>query len=340
MKRKFQVCDWPAVRAALANKKRVDPDTIGNIREVIGGFLSTPPDPLSKSVDIKAAATADDFPTSVLPVIRKFQQTEYYDDGWEMVFDVLDFTSSNRNGFEVLDIEDGLSFSLVPDGQKANVYKIAGSKTTVTFDMYGGGLGWSRKLLDDQEYWAIENAVVSFRNQWYADRSEIAYALIEALGSTYNVAWQSPVPASLGSTDANYTAVRDIETINYACNAILTAVKSKGYGVSPKSPFVLLYPLALMSRVRRALGLLNNSTAGPDFKGVQYNVIPVATMGLSASTSYYVAIPGKKLLWGDRMNLTVLEDFDPASYSDTQYGWGRYGGAIGDSNQVRRCAIS
>ncbi len=339
MVRKFQVCDWRAVKAALAGKERVDAETSGNIRAAINTFLAKPPSRVSQALDVRAAATSDDFPTTVLPVVRKFQQTDYYDDGWESVFDVLDFTGSNRNGFEILDIEDGLSFQLVPEGEKAKVYKVKGTKAPVTFDMYGGGLGWSRRLLDDEEYWAIENAVIAFRNQWYADRSEIAYALIEALSSSYNVTWQAPVPASLGATDPNYTAVRDIETINKACYDILSAVKSKGYGASPKSVFVVLYPLALLTRINRALGLLNAGLSGT-FPGVQYNVMPVATLGLTGTTSYYVALPGSKLMWGDRMNLTVLPDFDPASYSDAQYGWGRYGGAIGDSNQIRRCATS
>jgi hypothetical protein len=361
MGRKFQVLDWPAVRQALPQGHKPDKETIGNIRAAVNRFLMQPPPRMSDSIHsaaaqkdmqramgemlagatqkVMGASTSDDFPDTVLPVVRRFQQTDYYDDAWELIFDVMDFTSVRRNGFAITDIEDGLSFEVVPSGGKAKVYKVAGSKTTVTFDKYGAALGWDRQLLDDEEYWALDNAVVSFRNQWYADRSDIAYALIEALSSTYNVSWQSAVPASLASSDANYTAVRDIETINYACHAILDAVKGKGYGVSPQSSFVLLYPLSLMTRVRRALGLLNAGIAG-DFQGVQYNVMPVATLGLSSSSYYYVALPKQKLQWGDRMNLTVFDEFDPGSYSDVQYGWGRYGGAIGDSNQVRRCALS
>jgi len=338
MGRKFQVLDWQAVKTALAKPKR-DPETLGNIREALNAFLRKPPERLGAARDIRAAATSDDFPASVLPSIRRFQETPYYDDGWESIFDVLDFTNSNRNGFEILDIEDGLSFEAVPEGQKAKVYKVAGDKTTVTFDMYGGGLGWSRRLIDDEEYWALDNAVSAFRNRWYSSRSATAYALLEALDSAYNVTWQAAVPASLASTADNYAAVRDIETINYACYKILDAVKDKGYGALPSTPFVLLYPFALAARIRRALGLLNASIAG-DFQGVQANVVPVPTIGLSTTTKYYVALPGNKLIWGDRMNLSVFDEFDPASYSDVQYGWGRYGGAIGDSSQIRCCATS
>ena len=75
MVRKFQVCDWRAVKAALAGKERVDAETSGNIRAAINKYLATPPSRVSQALDVRAAATSDDFPTSVLPVVRKFQQT-------------------------------------------------------------------------------------------------------------------------------------------------------------------------------------------------------------------------------------------------------------------------
>ena len=37
---------------------------------------------------LQGFTTAADFPGSVLPVVEKFQETEYYDDGWQMAFDV------------------------------------------------------------------------------------------------------------------------------------------------------------------------------------------------------------------------------------------------------------
>lgn len=334
MARKFQVLDWPAARAALGG--RTDPETVGNIRAAINEFLAKPPERMSR---FQNAASAQDFPDSVLPQVSKFQELSFYDDGWESAFDVMDFSASKRNGFEILTVEDGLTFESVPEGQKAKVYAMSGDKVTVHFEKIGGALGWSRTLLDDEEYWAIDNAVAAFRNKWYATRAETAYALIEALGSAYNVTWQTAVPTSLASTDANYTAIRDINTINKAGYDILNAVKDSGYGITPSTPVVLLYPLALAARIRRALTVQNWGLSG-EFPGVQYNVIPIPTLSFASATSYYVVLPKNKLVWGDRMSLSVFDEFDPASYSDVQYGWGRYGGAIGDSNQLRRCAIS
>jgi hypothetical protein len=40
------------------------------------------------------------------------------------------------------------------------------------------------------------------------------------------------------------------------------------------------------------------------------------------------------------MDLTIYDKFDEMSYSDIMVGWQRYGGAIGETNQVRKCALS
>jgi len=335
MGKRFQVLDWPAVRDAL--RRNPDAETRGNINNALNAFLGTQPDRTSRM--FQNIATSQDFPEGDLPMAAQFQKLSFYDDGWEQIFTVRDYTNSDRPGFEIFTGQDGLTFEVVPEGQKAKVYAMSGTKDTVYFEKIGGGLGWTGEALDDQDYWTLDNTIVAFRNKWYAARAETAYALIEALASGYNITWQAAVPTSLASTDANYTAIRDINTINKAGYEILNAVKDSGYGITPSTPVVLLYPLALAARIRRALTVQNWGLSG-EFPGVQFNVIPIPTLSLTSTTSYYVALPGNKLVWGDRMNLTVFDEFDPASYSYVKYGWGRYGGAIGDSNQLRRCATS
>lgn len=292
--------------------------------------------------DVKAAlqhmATQGDFPASVLEVIAKFQLTKQYDNAWERLFEMRDFTTSNRDGFSITDVGDGLTFELIPKGEKVKIGKMAGVKATVNFEMYGGGLGWHRTLFDDKEYWTLENNAIAFNNKWLHKRALIGYALIEAIGSGQNVTWQAAAP-SVATTDANYLALRDMATINYACRLILTDLKDKGYGVDVTSLFELVAPLALRERMMRALGLLNAGVAGTAMKGVNFNITPSFTMNLTTNqTDYYVGIPGQKSIWGTRMDLKVFDKFDIESYSDIAVGWARLGGAIGDTQQIRRCA--
>jgi len=315
-----------------------DPKTRLQVMGALQHFMSAPDRP-----EVRAAmqhfATTGDFPTSVLEVLEKYGLEASYDEGWRSIFDVRDFTGSNRNGFQILDVEHGLSFAKVKEGEKAKIYKMAGEKVTVNFDMYGAGLGWHRTLFDDREYWTLEDNARAFRNQAGHDRAAIYYALIEALPSTYDVAWQAPVPAALATTNDNYTAVRDMQTMVAACEAIITRLKDLGMGVTTNTPFTLLAPMQLISRVRRAIGILNSGISG-SHPGVPFNINPVFTQMLTTTNKYYVCVPKLKAKAGIRMNLTVFDQFDPTSYSDIAVGWERHGGAIGEIKQFSRCATA
>lgn len=289
---------------------------------------------------MQAFGNSGDFPASVLPILEKFHATPSYDTGFEDIFDIKDFTTIPRNGFQILDVEDGLAFRKIPVGGSVEIYKMGGTAVTVNFDRYGGGLGWDRSLIDDEEYWTLEDNAVAFVNKAAADKAAAYYALIEALSSTYDVAWQAADPSGLAATDATYTANRDAQTLNAAALAILTAIKDKGYGVTPgNAQFVVLTPLELVGRLNKALGLLLQGFAGSTNQAAfRFRLIPTTMLG--ATNKYYVCIPKIKAKGGNRKNLTIYNRFDEEKYEDIAVGWMRYGGAIGDQTQFRRCSIS
>lgn len=285
-------------------------------------------------------ASTNDFPASVLDVIAKFHQTDDFDEGWQSLFKVIDFTGTKKSGWRISDVSDGLTFGVVPIGGKAKIYKMAGTVVDVVFDKYGGGLGWDRVLFDDEEYWTIEDNAIAFRNKYFADRATVFYALIEAITSAQNLAWQAVTPALTEATAENYFAIRDINTINQACLEIFTDLKDTGISVGPNSQFGILAPLQLKSRLLRAMGVLNIGISNA-LPGVNWNVsAPVFTGMFATTTVYYVFLPGQKNQAGLRKNLEVFNQFDPVSYSEVAVGWGRYKGAIGEVQQVQRCAIS
>ena len=289
---------------------------------------------------VQASGAPGDFPTSILQVIEKFRKDSEYDTGFEQIFDIRDMTGSRRNGFDLVDVEDGLTFGKVKNGGKAEIFKMAGAKVSVSFDLYGGGLGWLRTLIDDEEYWNLEDNAAAFINKWGYDRASIHYALIAALGSGYNITWQNPDPATLSNTAETYTANRDAQTLNAAAIAIFNAASGKGYAANPGQTTLLVStPLELVPRLNKALGLLLQGFAG-SVPQAQYKFQLLPTTMYSSTTSYYVVLPKRKLKGGNRMNLTIFSEFDIESYSDVAVGWGRYGAAIGDSDQLRRCATS
>jgi hypothetical protein len=288
-----------------------------------------------KNVQLKAAlqqfTTKGDFPDEILQVLEKFHATSDWDTGFELIFDVRDFTATNQSGFDILDVSSGLTFSKIPVGDKVKIYKMEGTKASVTFDRYGGGLNWDRTWFDDKQYWQVEDTAIEFRNKAYSDRANNFYALIEAISSAQNMTWQG--------VSADSEATRDSKTINAAALQILTDLKDSGYGVNPNTQLVLLSPLALKPRIEKALANLNQATAN-SIRSVSYSLRPVYTLMMTSTTSFYVCVPKIKAKAGYRMDLTLFNMFDPLAYADTVVGWMRYGGAIGDINQFQRCATS
>lgn len=308
-----------------------NPEHVKKMAGAFQHFMRVP----EKDPKIKAAlqqfTTKGDFPTEILSVLEKFHATPNWDVGFESVFDIRDFTGTNQSGFDILDVSSGLTFAKVPVGDKIKIYKMEGAKTSVTFDRYGGGLNWDRTWFDDRQYWQIEDTAIEFRNKAYQYRASCFYALIDAISSAQNLAWQG------SSSDTQ--VVRDVATLNKAALEILTDLKDSGYGLSVNTQMVILAPLALKPRIEAALTALNQAVAGSS-RQVSYNFKVVYTLMLSSATVYYVCVPGIKAKGGYRMDLTLFNMFDPLLYADTVAGWMRYGGAIGDIEQFQRCATS
>jgi hypothetical protein len=281
-----------------------------------------------------------DFPTDAVEAIARFHQVDDPDTGWMEVFDVIDFTGTRKNSFDLIDVSSGLSFRAVKPGEKAQVYKVSGDKVSVDFDLYGGALGWSKLWFDDEEYWKIEDAAKEFRARWYMNQAQSHYDLISAARADSDLTWQG--------SEGDDTAVRDAATINAACAAILSDMQGLGFDVNANSTFVVVSPVQLLSRLRNAIrvSLLGNVSSG-DLSEVNFNVRLVVTTRLknqalsAAETSqYFVALPGRKIKSGNRMDLTILSETDVLAYAETVAGWGRYGAIVGEAKQLRRCATS
>jgi len=323
------IADWKKVELGSAEGRRQFLDAVQH-------FLARP---LRAEEELRARVAEftapGDFPADAVEAIARFHQVDDPDAGWQEIFDVIDFTGTRKNSFDLVDVGSGLSFRPVRPGEKALVYKVAGEKVTVDFGLYGGALGWSKLWFDDEEYWKIEDASNEFRARWFARKADSHYDLVSAARPDSDVAWQ-------GGVD-DYQVARDAATINAACADIIADLAGKGMDVSATSNFVVLAPLQILARLRNALRL---GSAG-DGSEVSYNVklIPTTRLKNQALTAaetakYVVALPGRKLKSGNRMDLTILSEDDVLGYAETVAGWGRYGAIVGETGQLRRCATA
>jgi len=318
-----------------------NPDHRVTLSKNLGKFLSEPdrnPEIKRALAKIQEFGSPQDFPDSVLQVLDKYHLTTEYDNGYEQIFNVRDFSGTNRNGFDILDVESGLTFDKIPIGGKLLVHKMWGEKAHVYFDFYGGALGWHRQLFDDQEYWTIEDNAIEFRNKAYAKRAEVFYALVEAVGATGAVAWAAH-PDGVAAGTAGYLAGRDLATFNAGALQIILAVAGKGYGVTAENAsFIVLVPEQLRQRAVNAVSYMNNPYLNNQKSSYRFQVI--STTMLASSSYAWLVLPKHKLVAGYRQDLTTFANFDMLSYTDAAAGWMRYGGAVGDTDQIARLGMA
>ena len=273
----------------------------------------------------------DGYPNEkAIDIIEKFHLMTEYDNGYEQIFDVRDFGGSKASGFDVAGVSSGLTFREVKVGEKLKVYQMAGDKYRCYFCYYGGALGWHRQLFEDGDWWTLEDNAMEFRNAAYGSRAGTYYALLEAAADAVGNCAVVPSNCSDCSADARSIA----ESLNVAAQSILLNVKDRGYNLNPQTTqFVVLTPLQMRGRVKQALTVQNQAfTGGAPI--IDYSFQQITSMMLGNANRVMVILPKRTLKIGYRMDLTLFDDFDILSYTDTVAGWMRHGGCIGDLDQI------
>ena len=299
---------------------------------VANNYLSEPYSP-SMRAGLQEFAVSGAFPTAILEIIEKFPEFKEFDMGYEAIFNIRDYRNSGESGFKIRGVANGMAFSEVPVGAKAKTYGISGTDVTVNFALYGSGLDLHKTLFDDKDYYSIAEALQAFRGAEGQKRALAYYGLIEAVGTAQNTAFAG----ATGDTEAE----GDVKTINSGCGSIMADLEDKGYELGMNPNFIMLVPdtAELRRRTAQALNVTGQAYAGSPTL-LSYNVTPIFTQKLVTETVYYIILPKRKLVGGNRMDLTLFNEPGILSYSETIAGWARYGGAVGESKQVRRCALS
>jgi len=285
-------------------------------------------------------ATLNDFPATAKEVVDKYHELAVYDNGYEQIFNIRDFTGSRRDGFSIDTIQGGLTFRRMLTGEKLHVYQFSGEREYVYFDYYGGALGWDRKLFENQEWWTLEENAVEFRNEAYRIKAATFYALLEAVAplKVADILWQAH-PDGVTAGNRGYRAGRDAATMNSAAQTILLACQASGYGISAENvSFIILAPVQLRARIKQALGM-SYDTADRTSTVIDYNFSTVITTMLANTTHYWIILPKRKIVGGNRMDLTTYASFDMLSRTDSAAGWMAFAGAVGDIQQMERCDI-
>lgn len=339
------IADWKAVNLGT-------PEGNGQFIEAVNSYFAYPDKALAgRLAKVQEMTAKGDFPDlPELFVAPPFIQEDPFDEGWRLFFDMTgrDPDMFNKEGFKIKDVGNGLTFKKVLEGETAEVYKFSGAEATVLYDLYGGAIEWSRKWADDEDWMSISEAIRQARNAYMRDRAQAFYDLLSASRADSDVSW--------AGSSGQSQAIRDANTINTAASAIIVEVDSKGLNVNSNTPFVLTAPIQLKDRIMAAMrnlqawtigGAVGTSAGGQGSGQVEYNITPSFTTMLknqavsaADTTHYIIAVPGRQIKGGIRKQLELDTENNLLAYATVLAGWGRFGGGIGETGQLRRCSIA
>lgn len=271
----------------------------------------------AKAREFTTKDSTPDLFSAVNPVSVIQSDVGPYDFGWQPAFREIDLRQSNKGSFDIMDVSSALTFAKVREGEEAKIFQVSGVKTNVTLDLYGGGLAFSKKWWDDQDFYRVEQQAEDFRYSYYKAQATLFYGLIAA------------------GTDAITYDTSDVRTMNNAVAEMLNENFSS-LPVTEGMEFLIYSNPKLKERIAAALNAVTAYTAQ---KSLQFTMRLITTPHITSTTYYWVVAPGLKNQWGRRMDLTVLSDTDIYRYAENVVGWGRFGGSLNVA-QLRRCALS
>lgn len=313
----------------------------------IDGFPETPAlQNMRKALDaigsLQNISTTTDFEAHLESVRKQFQTIETFadTDGYRLIYEMFD--PSPLSYWRVTTDTSAISAKRMYEGE--NLQYRGHSQTSYVVDLYpyASGFGISEMLIKQRQWVRLDKELQNQRKIMMNKKAQVAYALIEAIGSGQNIAWQ-PVPASVPNTEVFYVALRDALTIQAAANTLYENNKNKiDYAVGGNlmtTPLVLVYPYQLDHRIRMALTLMLDSNFSSE-KWVSSPVIKIKTDHFNSPTSYYLGIPKGKNEGGEMMDIELFNQFNQSNYQHQFASWMWFNLNIGDVQQWQRCAIS
>lgn len=247
------------------------------------------------------------------------------DRGYEALFAMVDMLNSTSKTFEIAQISGGVTFYQVSPGEAAKLSTLpSADKVDVGMLRFTGGFSILDDWLRFNELYKIEELTSDTITRWYSQKADLFYGLITALSSGINQAF----------------ATDDVTTINNAASKIIVDMEAAGYAVSAASQFYIVCHPSLLARIYKALAAVFTNPNSNNNQ-IVYNIAGVIPTAKIAATSYYVVLPGLKAKRGEWEDLNTR----PAQRNELVLGadhvWtGAYNGAIAESKQFRRCALS
>lgn len=298
----------------------------------------------TKNAQIQNFMTTGDFPEMFTNAFRMFSKVEAYDQRWQAAYDEVQF-DPGKNYFEILDVQNGFTFDLLPEGSRVNIKSMSGERAIVKANTYADGIGWTYEMIENNDFGIMLQIADHFRRGWFLKEAKIHYGLLmDAAISASNANSGTAVPYSVTGSNA---LEKDINTLNTAANIIGNACKDLGVMTDPAmGTYAIYYDPKYDGRLRAAIGYTGLSNVNSSVITTKrfelyptYNLKTSAGVDINANHIVMCATGGKNLR-ATKLPPTTYSRQDIESFSQIQTMRVRLAAAIGEPKQFVSVAMA
>lgn len=281
------------------------------------------------------SAVSTDFAKLVSDAFNVTIGVDAFDLGYQPCFRDVPL-GTNQDSWDVYDVQNGLTFRLIPEGDRIQVDGLSGSVVTCHVDYYGGALGWTDKMLRYRKVAAMVDMALIFRNRFWENKANNHYLLLATAAALNVTTYQGAV--------ADGQLRRDIQTINEAAFVLTNRCKNKGYGDMAAARLIMYANPKDKARINAAFAATTQYMQAALGKAevVNWSIDVVYTYNSNIVTDHPILIlPGNKIQAAEDMPPTTFNvPKDPLTLNTVQSVWSIYGAAVADTDQCQKMNLS
>jgi hypothetical protein len=294
-----------------------------------------------KIIPIQAFSGSSDLPQLTKDVFNVTNTVPNFDTLWQSSFKSIQLMRGQLQ-WEIADVESGITFELVPEGDKCKIYSFSGNKQIVGIEKYGAGTGVTWEMIEGRKLYQFIDQVGQTRANLFLLWANVHYGLLATAAALTAVAWQGVATDPVVS--------RDIATINTGYTTIGDATKDKGYGDTANAEMILYASPLLKARIMQALRATSNDQIGGRRDGaagsrdgeiVEYNVTPRFSWNANIpANKALMVLPGNKIQNSAYMQELSLSEKDITTLNEIRTYWSAFGAVVADTDQTAELAFA
>jgi len=317
----------------LGNARKGDKIASEKFLMALQGFMNQPVKRYQEK--IQAFGVSTDFDQLTKDAFNVTVEEDNFDLKWEQAYRLVTL-GKGQDAWEIANVENGITFNKVEEGERIEVNKISGTKITAYVDYYGGALGWTDRMIRHRKIPMMVDLAMAFRNKFYTNKADNHYALLATAAAANVTTYQ-------GAAEDGQLQ-RDIQTISQAAFNLTNRCKDKGFGDMASAQLVMYANPLDKRRINAAFRATTQAAASANVaiaQQVDYNInVQYTFNSFVTAGSPMLILPKNKIQRAEPMPpKTYNAPTDILTLNETQAVWAIYGAIVGDDDQAETITL-